>query len=143
MYAHTHTHKHRLKRSREVILCYICGTRLIGLAAVCTSVVEWCTWWCNPALTLCRSYIKKNLHMAFVTHYFPRRCGSASVGTSKPTAKGVCFLLNFSDWYEHSAFNHGITIHWIWILIPSHWNGSGVNYKIHLLRLRLIFVLAG
>ncbi len=39
---HTHTHKHRLKRSREVVVYYIYGTRLIGLTAVCTSVVGWC-----------------------------------------------------------------------------------------------------
>jgi len=36
--------------------------------------------WCNPTLTLCRSYIKRNLHMAFATHYCPRRCSSTLAG---------------------------------------------------------------
>ncbi len=81
MRARTHTQKHRLKKLREVVVYCICDTRLIGLATACTSVVGWCTWWCNHALTLCRSCIKRNLHMALPTHYFPRRGGSASVST--------------------------------------------------------------
>jgi hypothetical protein len=44
-HAQTHTQKHRLKRSREVVVSCICGTRLIGLATVCTSVMmQPCTY---------------------------------------------------------------------------------------------------
>jgi hypothetical protein len=65
VHACTHTYKNTDWKGRE---------RLSFVASVCT-------WWCKPALTLCRSYIKRNLHMAFATHYFPRRCGSALAST--------------------------------------------------------------
>jgi hypothetical protein len=92
MHAHTHTHKHRLKRSREVVVCCICGTRLIGLAAMCTSVVGWCTWWCNPALTLRRSYIKRNLHMAVATIFQDDAALLQRVLTNLPQ-KGYAFCI--------------------------------------------------